>query len=74
MNAVNAKYTSTRAEISKLICDTVSFTTDIWTLLQMEAYLTVTAHFITEDWRLETFVLETKKNGGKSHSRTFHKH
>ncbi len=27
----------------------------------MEAYLTVMAHFITKDWRLEHFVLETKK-------------
>ncbi|RXN34368.1 zinc finger BED domain-containing 1-like protein [Labeo rohita] len=27
----------------------------------MEAYLTVTSHFITGDWRLESFVLETKK-------------
>lgn len=52
MHAVDAKYTSTRAEIYKLIqkCKAVSLTTDIWTSLQMEAYLTVTAHFITEDW------------------------
>ncbi len=27
----------------------------------MEAYQTVTAHFITKDWRLENVVLETKK-------------
>lgn len=63
MHEVNTKYTSTRAEISKLInkCEAVSITTDIWTSLQMEAYLTVTAHFTTEDWYLECFVLETKK-------------
>lgn len=59
MHAVNAKYTSTRAEIYDLIkkCEAVSFTTDIWTSLQMEAYLTVTAHLITGDWQLESFVL-----------------
>lgn len=26
----------------------------------MEAYMTVTAHFISEDWWLNSFVLETK--------------
>ncbi|KAM3597786.1 uncharacterized protein V6R79_009217 [Siganus canaliculatus] len=54
MQAVDAKYTFTRAEIYKLIqeCEAVNLTTDIWTSVQMEAYVTVTAHFITEDWRL----------------------
>lgn len=71
MHVVDAKYTSTRAEIYQAIqkCEAVSLTTDIWTSLQMEAYLTVTAHFITEDWRLESFVLETEKMEG-SHSRS----
>ncbi|KAM3858642.1 E3 SUMO-protein ligase ZBED1-like [Diretmus argenteus] len=63
MHAVHTKYTSTRAEIYSAIqkCEAVSLTTDIWTSLKMEAYLTVTVHFITEDWRLECFVLETEK-------------
>lgn len=63
MHSVDAKYASIRAEVYMLInnCKAVSLTTDIWTSLQMEAYLTVTAHFITEAWRLENFVLATKK-------------
>lgn len=70
MDVVHTKYLSIRSDIYMAIqdCEAVSFTTDIWTSLQMEAYLTVTSHFITGDWRLESFVLETKKNGGQSHS------
>ncbi|KAL7397198.1 hypothetical protein ABVT39_018305 [Epinephelus coioides] len=71
MHVVDAKYTSTRAEIYQAIqkCEAVNLTTDNWTSLQMEAYLTVTAHFITGDWQLESFVLETEKMEG-SHSRS----
>ncbi|KAI2660035.1 E3 SUMO-protein ligase ZBED1 [Labeo rohita] len=63
MDVVHTKYLSIRSDIYMAIqdCEAVSFTTDIWTSLQMEAYLTVTSHFITGDWRLESFVLETKK-------------
>ncbi|XP_065115787.1 E3 SUMO-protein ligase ZBED1-like [Paramisgurnus dabryanus] len=63
MHALDAKYASIRTEVYASInnCKAISLTTDIWTSLQMEAYLTVTAHFITEDWRLENFVLATKK-------------
>lgn len=41
-------------------CSSVSFTTDIWTSQQMEAYMTVTVHLINSDWELKNFVLETK--------------
>ena len=34
-------------------------TTDIWTGLAMESYLTVTAHYIDKSWELQAFVLET---------------
>ena len=63
MDVVHTKYLSTGSETYKAIqdCEAVSFTTDIWTSHQMEAYLTVTSHFITRDWRLKSFVLETKK-------------
>ncbi len=54
MHAVDAKYMSIWAEIFRLKhCEAVSLTTDIWTPLQMEAYLTVTVHFITKgDWKM----------------------
>lgn len=63
MDVVHTKYLLTRSEIYKAIqdCEAVSFTTDIGTSLQMEAYFTVTSYFITGDWQLESFVLETKK-------------
>ena len=39
----------------------VAFTSDLWTSQAVQAYLTVTAHFITEQWVLESYVLETKE-------------
>lgn len=47
MEVGHTKYLSTWSEMYKAIqdCEAVSFTTDIWTLLQMEAYLTITSHF-----------------------------
>lgn len=52
MHSVDVKYASICVKVYMLIknCKAVSLTTDIWTTLQMEAYLTVTAHFITEAW------------------------
>ena len=32
----------------------VAFTSDLWTSQAVQAYLTVTAHFISEEWVLET--------------------
>lgn len=70
MDVVHTKYLLTRSEIYKAIqdCEAVSFTTDIGTSLQMEAYFTVTSHH----WRLATgeFRFRNKKNGGLSHSRS----
>ena len=39
----------------------VAFTSDLWTSQAVQAYLTVTAHFITEQWVLESYVLETRE-------------
>lgn len=62
MHALDANYVETKAKVLELVQNSaaVSFTTDMWSSLRMEAYMTVTAHFITEDWRLECLVLETK--------------
>ncbi|XP_060781454.1 zinc finger BED domain-containing protein 4-like [Neoarius graeffei] len=62
MHAVTSKYNSTKQTLQGKIenCKAVSFTTDIWTSNQMESYMTVTAHFISDNWRLHSFVLETK--------------
>ena len=39
--------------------DHVTITTDCWTSRQVEAYMTVTVHFIDMDWQLESRVLPT---------------
>ena len=37
----------------------IALTTDIWTSLTNEAYLSVTASYVTDDWKLKTPVLAT---------------
>ncbi|MGH0153730.1 UNVERIFIED_CONTAM: hypothetical protein FKN15_025552 [Acipenser sinensis] len=36
-----------------------ALTSDIWTSLAIEAYMSVTAHFITKDWQFKTINLAT---------------
>ena len=38
----------------------VVLTTDIWMSRATQAYITVTAHYITAKWKLFAYVLETK--------------
>ncbi|CAB1313122.1 unnamed protein product [Coregonus sp. 'balchen'] len=63
MHALTAKYENTKEKVLESIKNSqaVSFTTDMWTSLRMESYMTITAHFITEAWRLQCLVLETKQ-------------
>lgn len=65
MHAVKSKYTTTKQTLQTKIenCKALSLTTDIWTSNQMESYMTVTAHFISNNWLLHSFVLETKELG-----------
>jgi len=48
----------------------IALSTDIWTSTATQAYITVTAHFISPDWVLKTFVLQTisfpKNHTGKN--------
>ena len=37
----------------------VALTTDIWTSVAVEAYMTVTAHYIDPNWVMQAFVFET---------------
>ena len=46
--------------LAKLDSPYVSLTTHIWTSRTQQAYLTVTAHFITEKWKMESKVLQTR--------------
>ena len=47
--------------LAKLDSPYVSLTTDIWTSRTQQAYLTVTAHFITGKWKMESKVLQTRE-------------
>ncbi|KAK5921552.1 hypothetical protein CgunFtcFv8_018910 [Champsocephalus gunnari] len=59
---MSLKYSDHRDQIVTQIENStaVSFTTDICTSVRMEAYMAVTCHFITQEWKLCNFVLETK--------------
>lgn len=61
-NTLSLKYSDLRGQIYALVekATALSFTTDIWTSVSMEAYMAVTCHFITQEWELSAFVLETK--------------
>ena len=43
----------------------VSITTDLWTSLGNVSYMTITAHYIGSDWKLQCRVLGTRVLGGK---------
>lgn len=43
----------------------VVLTTDMWTSRATEAYLTVTAHIIDKNWKMQAYVLETSSFSGK---------
>ncbi|XP_071371643.1 E3 SUMO-protein ligase ZBED1-like [Centroberyx affinis] len=61
-HTLSLKYSDLRDQISTHVENStaLSFTTDIWTSVSMEAYMAVTCHFITQEWELCAFVLETK--------------
>ena len=40
-------------------CTACSLTTDIWSSCATEAYVTLTIHYLDDDWEMKAFVLET---------------
>lgn len=57
-NTLSLKYSDLRGQMYALVekATALSFTTDIWTSVSMEAYMAVTCHFITQEWELSAFV------------------
>jgi len=54
------KYVDERVKLKEYLshsCQRVCVTTDTWTSLQMINYMVVTAHFIHNDWKLHTKIL-----------------
>ena len=55
------KYNEKKAELlSQLKDQDVAFTTDLWTSHGKQAYITVTYHYINDDWMMRSGVLATK--------------
>ena len=57
---VEASYVRKKAELKiQLATANVALTTDCWTSLTTESYITVTCHYIEPDWQLMSAVLES---------------
>lgn len=56
---IESTYQRVQITLKQLLAnaDSVALTTDLWTSTATEAYITVTAHFITSDWTLKSQVL-----------------
>ncbi|XP_063746041.1 E3 SUMO-protein ligase ZBED1-like [Eleginops maclovinus] len=54
-------YNTTRSKVTKRLEDVQFFsaTTDLWSSRTMQPYLSLTVHFITDDWCLENACLQT---------------
>lgn len=64
--AIPAMYEETRAKVENALvsAERVGLTCDGWTSRATESYLTVTVHFVNNDWELKSYVLQTKVMSG----------
>ena len=57
-NNITHQYDELHAQLTTKMKDRrVSLTTDLWTSPTMEAYITVTAHYLTDTWEVKAKVL-----------------
>ena len=58
---VTEKYEAAKSALTEMLKEPthIALSTDIWTSIATQAYITVTAHFISPDWELNTFLLQT---------------
>ena len=55
-------YKECKEDLIELLADhTVSFTTDLWTGVGARAFITVTAHYISREWKYRSVVLATRQ-------------
>ncbi|KAK6176239.1 hypothetical protein SNE40_014559 [Patella caerulea] len=56
---IPAIYNDVEATVKGILgtADKLSFTTDMWTLINMEPYMSLTVHFIEQDWKLKSINL-----------------
>ncbi|XP_073681633.1 E3 SUMO-protein ligase ZBED1-like [Garra rufa] len=60
--AIPALYRETKAQILESLCNTdrVAITCDAWTSISTDSYVTITAHYITDECKLAACVLQTR--------------
>ena len=65
--AIEAKYKQVCEKLSSLLSNAcyLSITTDTWTSLAAESYLTITVHYLSDDWVLKSRVLGTMQLDGR---------
>lgn len=53
-SALPALYKETKAKVMELMCKArrVAITSDAWTSVATESYVTITAHYISKDWKI----------------------
>ena len=62
MNSLKQQYSVMKQKLQESLCvRNLAFTTDIWTSRATEAYMTITAHYISDEWKLESNVLCTSE-------------
>ena len=61
MNSLKQRYAAMKHTLQESfrLCGSVALTTDIWTSRATQAYITITAHYITEEWKIQSYVLCT---------------
>lgn len=47
------------------MADKVAITTDCWSALTSESYITITCHYISDDWKVNSYVLLTESLPGR---------
>ena len=63
MRRINKTYGEVKRIVEKGLNDVsdVAITTDAWTSLATESYVTVTVHYITKEWQMKSAVLDTSE-------------
>lgn len=67
MRRVNNTYNEMREDVGKVLKKITNFyiTTDAWTSLVTQSYITFTAHFVENNWDINTNTLDTSDLGDK---------
>jgi len=62
MNSLKQRYAAKKEKLHELLClRDLAITTDIWTGRATQAYITITAHYISDEWRIESNVFCTSE-------------